>query len=277
MWIGQWQYVSSGFSLILETFKILGQVASSLLALNFSNAASLAYDAFQECKTALTKLTLALGLLCLNLCRATTLFVATFYPQLLFASLTVCSAYLYFMVLGQSLLEAATLISFSLFLGIFGASIIGPLKDNNESKLTKKEREAQHECSFFIEFYKKMTAEQWHVYEFLKEFKDKHKLAFQELKQDQKFFSVGDQCLIDQCMRVHIETTKVCVDLSELLTSYPEFSFDLASKDRIYANMTYKELVEHHSRVMSIADLLAQKMNNRPENEAQERNLLSSM
>lgn len=64
MGIGQWQFVSSGFSLILETFKILGVVASSLFALNFSNAASLAYDAYQTCQTALIKLTLAQGLLC---------------------------------------------------------------------------------------------------------------------------------------------------------------------------------------------------------------------
>lgn len=192
MWIGQWQYVSSGFSLIFETFKILGEVANSLFALNFFNAASLAYDASQESQIALTKLTLALGLLCLNLCRSLTLFVATFYPQLLFASLTVCSTYLYFMVLGQPLLEAFSLISASIFLGIFGGTIIGPLKKDNEMKAIRKEREVLPEYEFFIEFYKKMTVEEWQIYELLKEFKDQHKLAFQELKQDQRLFSVFD-------------------------------------------------------------------------------------
>lgn len=274
MWIGQWQYVNSGFSLILETFKILGKVAGSLFALNFSNAASLAYDASQECLTALTKLTLALGLLCLNLCRSLTLFVATFYPQLVFASLTVCSAYLYFMVLGTPLLEALALTSGSVFLGIFGGSITGTLAKNRA--YSHKQRETSLEGEFFESFCKKMFEEQRQVYEFLREFKEKHKLVFQELKQDQRFFSGAEQRAIE-CMHVHIETTKLCVRLSELLTSYPEVSIGLARKDRDYAHMTHKELTEHHAKVMSMAELLAERIDKSPENESEEYNSLISM
>jgi hypothetical protein len=266
MWIGQWQYVSSGFSLILETFKILGEVANSLFALNFSNAASLAYDASQECKTALTKLTLALGLLCLNLCRAMTLFVATFYPQLLFASLTVCSAYLYFMVLGQPLLEAFSLTSCGIFLGFLGASMYSPAREEHKELF---ERE------FFVDCWKKMHQEQTKICELLSVFVDHLNLTSQALSHEQRFFS--DPELSAKRKRELFEDIKFFRDLSELLTSYPEVSFTLASRERSYADMMYKELTEHHARVISMGELLAQKMDKRPENATQEHNSLISM
>ena len=271
MWIGQWQYVNSGFSLILETFKILGKVAGSLFALNFSNAASLAYDASQECLTALTKLTLALGLLCLNLCRSLTLFVATFYPQLVFASLTVCSAYLYFMVLGTPLLEALALTSGSVFLGIFGGSIIGTLARNGEGTPIKEEKLL--ELEFFVEFCEKIFDERTRVRECLSEFVENLDLTSQTLTRGQGFFS--DPELLVKLKREFSEDKKFFRDLSELLTSYPECSFDLAGRDRNYANMMHKELTEHHAKVISMAELLAQKLNKSPENEPQEHNSLT--
>ena len=275
MWIGQWQYVSSGFSMLFETFKILGQVASSLFALNFSNAMSLTHDASQEGLTALTKLTLGLGLLCLNLCRSLTLFVATFYPQLLFASLTVCSAYLYFMVLGNPLLEAFTLVASSIFLGIFGGSIIGTLKKNSEYRLTKEDREELRKFEFFVEFCEKIFNEETQVRERLSEFVAQLKLTSQALNQEQRFFS--DPELLTKLKRELFEDTLFCEDLSELIFSYPEVSFALVSRDQDYANIMYKELTEHHAKLMSMAELLAQKMDKSPENESQEYNSLITM
>jgi hypothetical protein len=275
MWIGQWQYVSAGFSLILETFKTLGKVAGSLFTLNFSNAASLAYDASQTCLTALTKLTLALGLLCLNLCRFLTLFVATFYPQLVFASLTVCSAYLYFMVLGTPLLEALALTSGSVFLGIFVGSITGTLAKNSGRAHTLKQREESLERKFFESFCKKMFEEQRQVYELIKFYKEAIKLASQELKQDPRFFA-SEQRAIER-KRELFEVANLCVDLCELLTSYPETSFVLARRDHAYSNMIHKELTEHHAKVINMAELLVQKMDRLSGNKTQEHNSLIFM
>ncbi|MFJ1267932.1 hypothetical protein ACD661_05075 [Legionella lytica] len=275
MWVGQWQYVSSGFSQILEMFKILGEVATSLFALNFANAASLAHDASQKCQTALTKLTLALGFLCLNLCRSLTLFVATFYPQLLFASLTVCSAYLYFMVLGNPLLEAFTLVASSIFLGVIGGSIIGTLKKNSEYRLTKENREELRKFEFFVEFCEKIFNERTQVRERFSEFVAQLKLTSQALNQEQRFFS--DPELLTKLKRELFEDTLFCRDFSELIFSYPEVSFALASRDQDYANIMYKELTEHHAKLMSMAELLAQKMDKNPENDSQEYNFLITM
>ncbi|WP_058535441.1 hypothetical protein [Legionella saoudiensis] len=276
MWIGQWQYVSSGFSMLFETFKILRQVASSLFALNFSNAMSLTHDAAKEGLTALTKLTLGLGLLCLNLCRSFTLFVATFHPQLLFASLTVCSAYLYFMVLGNPLLEAFTLVASSIFLGIFGGSITGTLKKNSDERMfTKKQREESLERELFVDFWKKMNQEQIKICKLLDVFVDRLDLTSQALNHEQRFFS--DPELLAKLKREFRDDIEFFRALSELLTSYPEVSFTLASRERSYADMMYKELAEHHARVISMAELLVQKMDKLPENKAQEHNSLIAM
>ncbi|WP_058535437.1 hypothetical protein [Legionella saoudiensis] len=270
MWIGQWQYVSSGFSMLFETFKILGQVASSLFALNFSNAMSLTHDAAKEFGTALTKLTLALGLLCLNLCRFTTLFVATYYPQLLFASLTVCSASLYIMTFGNPLCEAFSLISFSVCLGIFGASIVGPSKNIPK----KKEKEKLLDLKFFLESCEEIFNEQTQVHERLIIFVEQLNLTAQALSQELRFFSNPE--LFAKLKRELYEDISFSKAFSELLASYPVISFASVPGDRCYANMMLTELSEHHAKVMSMVELLEKKITKKPENEAQAYNFLSA-
>ncbi|MFJ1267928.1 hypothetical protein ACD661_05055 [Legionella lytica] len=255
-------------------FRILGEVATSLFALNFANAASLAHDASQKCQTAFTKLTLAWGLLCLNLCRSLTLFVATFYPQLLFASLSVCSAYLYFMVLGQPLLEALTLISASIFLGIFGGSITGTLARNRECMLIEEKKELLA-LESFVGFCEKIFNERTRICESLREFVEHLKPISQALNHEPRFFS--DPELFAKRKLELFEDIEFFKALSELLSTYPECSFDLACRDQDYAHMMYKELTEHHAKVMGMAELLAQKLDKSSENLTQEHNSLISM
>lgn len=67
MWLWQWRYLYSGLTLVVETFKELGNALYSLLTLDFSVAGEHFYKTPKAALAALAKLTLDIGLLCLHL------------------------------------------------------------------------------------------------------------------------------------------------------------------------------------------------------------------
>ncbi|MFW2572174.1 hypothetical protein [Legionella sp. 29fVS95] len=259
MWLWQWRYLYSGLTLVVETFKELGNALYSLLTLDFSVAGEHFYKTPKAALAALAKLTLDIGLLCLHLTRLTTLLIATFFPQLTWLSLTAASyamAFLSYPVLGTPGLVIG-LGAYTLCASLFIQSVTheGPKKNKRQPNRLKELEDYNNLLEQVISDKQEIREVLWAVNEMpLPKLPELDKSSGKQ----QRFFSDPAKLqkeirLLKGASETTLEIKERLAQLFSALESYPDFCSKLAISDPHYISQMHKETSEHHATVLDLA------------------------
>ena len=259
----QWQFFSSGLSLLKETFKALGEIAYSLLTLNFSLAGEKCCEAGKAALGALAKLILALLLLLLHAIRLLTLVAATFFPHVVILSLAIIIAYFSLPLLSMGLAEGlAGGLVFGACAGIATLCINNLFKKLKiySSKPESLRRSSQGQDYFDLQEYKTVSEGI---------FEERRQLiaTIRSVCSDQdllanahySFFQENAKSLEDP--RLKIEADEFSRGLRELINNYPIFSADRAKTEPGYVRNITQELREHHTKARQAAESFLEKVN----------------
>jgi hypothetical protein len=251
----QWQFLSSGLSLLIETFKALGKAIYFLITLNFSVAGDKFCKATKAALAAIAKLILELGLLLLHATRFLTLLIVTFIPEFILLSLIVTApvlGYLSLPLLGLGGLITGVVIACFCF-GLLPASILFRFLDNNHSKELDKIDNRMAEMEDYKRMKQEVGKERAEIFEAIRALVTATPTCITPEEEDRlKFFSTNSK-LTQQFLRQTLECRELLDQLNELLHSYPDF---IASRFREpgYIRGAHIEMVEHHAKVMSLVE-----------------------
>lgn len=253
----QWRFLSSGLSLIIETFKALSKAIYSLITLNFSVAANESCRATKAALAAIAKLLLELGLLLLHTTRFLTLLIATFFPEIILLSLIVTATalgYLSLPLIGLGgLLVGLGIVIFCF--GLLGVDIY--LRFLDKPNHLKKVDEIDSRLADMKD-YRQMVREVGN--ERVRIFEAMHAIAAATPKRTSttteedrlRFFSTNSK-LNQQILQRNLESKELVHQLNELINSYPDFIATRVDEPG-YVRRAHIEMEEHHAKVMTTAE-----------------------
>ncbi len=252
MLIMQWNYLSSGFTLLIEAIKELARAIYSLLTLHFALAWKHACTATRATLAAISKLLLDLGLLCLHSTRALTVLIATFAPELALLGTAVATAVL----LAYLLAPAWGVLGFMVI--IVGALIYHFLPKLNKPEPPSIWDSLHNDLDDYRRMIKEVVQERREIIKIHENICDKKLRQSLPLTNPYQLFSDNPK-LLQKYERIKMESEESVASFYELMNSYPGFDSDRA-KEPGYIRDAHKEMVEHHEKVKLVAEMIFKKI-----------------
>lgn len=255
----QWHYFQSACSLLVDSLTYLGRACYSLVSLQCSASGTFFSEAAKKLASAFVTLCFDITLLCLQLVRFLSLFIATFFPAVAgFGGLVIVAFALTsstFPILGMILGYSITALGAGVF--IRSNIIANQIRDeaSNSIKIQLMDMGA------FRALRKQVQEERNQIISKLNQSNEvapSIKLSQTERADLLSFFSRNESLEPrDEVIAVWNECTEMKQLISRLFTSlrqYPEFSLEASRNDPNYVLHLHDELHEHHTRVTMLAD-----------------------
>ncbi|HHF7344552.1 TPA: hypothetical protein ACPSKB_000958 [Legionella feeleii] len=270
MWLWQWRYLYSGLTLIVETFKELGNALYSLLTLDFSVAGEHFYKTPKAALAALAKLTLDIGLLCLHLTRLTTLLIATFSPQVTLSPRVTGSLGISLAAFSMASLPsypvlgtAGLVVGMGVYCMCLGHLIQSLIRAESENNKRKQQRANKlQDINDFIRLLEQIGLERQQINQTLKDFQLSKRPSLQTSPGNEQGFFSNSAKLPKEYQRQQLETEEFVAQFFLALDSYPDFSPERVVSEPGYVNQIYKEHAEHHAAVLVLAAELFSRLDN---------------
>lgn len=247
----QWHYLSSGLNLIIEFFKTLGQALYSLVTLQFSIASEQFCSATKAALAAITKLSLDLALLVLHIARLLSLFIATFFPQVMFLAITATITTALFLS-GQAVLGFACFMIAIFVIEFYLARLVSK---SEASERRCEQKKSRWELNEYYKMENEVYAEKRFIVgkinDVCTEIKQQTELLRLRSESRYKLFSSSSPIILSKELQDHLELAR---HLLEAVNNYPTFIASQAKKEPGYVALKYCELEEHHEKVKLLAD-----------------------